>query len=84
LQNEKTTVESIQEIESGIFLIKIKAPQIALSAKPGQFCNIKVSENNSPLLQTFQHVMLKKILFSSYSISPTHKNFFLKKNAAMN
>lgn len=51
MHNEKTTVASIHEIESGIFLIKIKAPQISSSANPGQFCNIKVSENNLPLLR---------------------------------
>jgi len=48
---EKTVVKSNPEIESGIFLISVHAPLIASNGKPGQFCNIKVSENDFPLLR---------------------------------
>jgi len=46
-----TIVESVQEIQKNIFLLKVSAPSIAAQAKPGQFCNIKVNDNNSPLLR---------------------------------
>lgn len=46
-----TIVESVQEIQKNIFLLKVAAPSIAAEAKPGQFCNIKVNDNNSPLLR---------------------------------
>lgn len=48
---EKTTVISIKEIKNGVFLIEVNAPLIAEAAKPGQFCNIKVSESDFPLLR---------------------------------
>jgi len=48
---EKSKVESVQKISDNIFLIKVLSPSIALLAKPGQFCNIKVSENSFPLLR---------------------------------
>ena len=48
---EKSIVESVQTLQEGIFLIKVYAPSIASMAKPGQFCNIKVSETNFPLLR---------------------------------
>ncbi|VAX23426.1 Dihydroorotate dehydrogenase (NAD(+)), electron transfer subunit [hydrothermal vent metagenome] len=46
-----TTVESVQEIQKNIFLLKVSAPSIGAEAKPGQFCNIKVNDNSSPLLR---------------------------------
>lgn len=48
---EKSKVESVQKISDNIFLIKVLSPSIASLAKPGQFCNIKVSENTFPLLR---------------------------------
>lgn len=48
---EKASVESNLKIAENIFLIKVNSPAIAHSAKPGQFCNIKVSENDFPLLR---------------------------------
>ena len=47
----KAPVESTTEIQTGIFLTKINCPQIAEIIKPGQFCNIKVSESDFPLLR---------------------------------
>lgn len=48
---EKSYVESITEISKKIFLLKVHSPSIAKSAKPGQFCNIKVSDTDFPLLR---------------------------------
>jgi len=44
-------VESVEEIQTDVFILKVKAPQIAKEAKPGQFCNIKVSDTAFPLLR---------------------------------
>jgi len=44
-------VEAVEEIQPGIFILKVKAPQIAREATPGQFCNIKVSDSTFPLLR---------------------------------
>lgn len=48
---EISIVESLEKLKENIFLIKVKSPQIASNCKPGQFCNIKVSETNYPLLR---------------------------------
>ena len=48
---EKSRVESIREITQSIYLLRVYSPSIAISAKPGQFCNIKVSETDYPLLR---------------------------------
>jgi dihydroorotate dehydrogenase electron transfer subunit len=48
---EKAFVESVEKIGQEIFLMKVFSPAIAYMAKPGQFCNIKVSENDFPLLR---------------------------------
>jgi dihydroorotate dehydrogenase electron transfer subunit len=48
---EKSKVESVQKVSDNIFLIKVLSPSIASLAKPGQFCNIKVSGNSFPLLR---------------------------------
>ncbi|MFA7290173.1 MAG: dihydroorotate dehydrogenase electron transfer subunit [Melioribacteraceae bacterium] len=48
---EKTKFISKTTITANTYLIKVFAPSIAQSAKPGQFCNIKVSENSFPLLR---------------------------------
>ncbi len=44
-------VEVVEEIQDGIFLLKVNSAQIAKEAKPGQFCNIKVSNSLTPLLR---------------------------------
>ncbi len=44
-------VEIVEEIQPGIFILKVNAPQIAAEAKPGQFCNIKVSDSTFPFLR---------------------------------
>jgi len=51
LLSEKSEVISIRKLGVNINLIKVHSPGIAGSAKPGQFCNIKVSETYSPLLR---------------------------------
>lgn len=51
MQQVKTITKSIQEIQKGIFSLKVLAPTIAIDSKPGQFCNIKVSEDDFPLLR---------------------------------
>lgn len=48
---EKSRFESIVHIENNIHLIKVHSPLIAKYAKPGQFCNIKVSDTDFPLLR---------------------------------
>lgn len=48
---EKTKFISKTTITENTYLIKVLAPSIARNAKPGQFCNIKVSENSFPLLR---------------------------------
>jgi len=51
LYSEKSFVQSIDKISDEIFLIKVFSPAIATIIKPGQFCNIKVSESSLPLLR---------------------------------
>lgn len=51
MYNEKSRVESIKKLLSNTFLMRVYSPLIAASIKPGQFCNIKVSESNYPLLR---------------------------------
>jgi len=38
-------------IQNNIFLLRVKAPLIAAEIKPSQFCNIKVSDTDFPLLR---------------------------------
>lgn len=47
----KTRVEQTEEIQKGVFLLKIYSPEIASVARPGQFCNIKVNDSSYPLLR---------------------------------
>lgn len=44
-------VVELSEIQKGVFLQKIKSPEIAEKILPGQFLNIKVSEGFTPLLR---------------------------------
>jgi dihydroorotate dehydrogenase electron transfer subunit len=44
-------VVAVRKLQTGIFLLKVHCPQIASDIKPGQFCNIKVSQTTSPLLR---------------------------------
>lgn len=48
---EKSRVESIQILSNNNYLIKVYSPLIANEIKPGQFCNIKVSNTDFPLLR---------------------------------
>lgn len=48
---EKARVDSIQELVPNTYLLKVFSPSIASKIKPGQFCNIKVSETDYPLLR---------------------------------
>lgn len=48
---EKSKVELLQQVGERTFLIKVLSPYIAQRAGPGQFCNIKVSESDFPLLR---------------------------------
>ncbi len=48
---EKGIVESIEILSNNNYIIKVKSPLIAKEIKPGQFCNIKVSDSNFPLLR---------------------------------
>ncbi|MGE5432596.1 MAG: dihydroorotate dehydrogenase electron transfer subunit [Syntrophomonadaceae bacterium] len=44
-------VTQLIELGESIFLLKAHCPEIAREASPGQFCNIKVSDSNFPLLR---------------------------------
>jgi dihydroorotate dehydrogenase electron transfer subunit len=44
-------VKAVTEIQKGIFILKVESHQIAEEAKPGQFCNIKVSDSMTPFLR---------------------------------
>ena len=44
-------VVETKQVHENIFIQKINAPEIARSIKPGQFLNIRVSENTFPLLR---------------------------------
>ncbi|MGE5499883.1 MAG: dihydroorotate dehydrogenase electron transfer subunit [Syntrophothermus sp.] len=44
-------VAQLIELENNYYLLKIHSPEIASEAKPGQFCNIKVSGSTFPLLR---------------------------------
>lgn len=48
---EKAFVESVEKLGEETFLMKVFSPAIAYIARPGQFCNIKVSESDYPLLR---------------------------------
>lgn len=48
---ENATVESVTQIGTNVFLLKLLSEKIANQAKPGQFVNIKVSDSNFPLLR---------------------------------
>ncbi|MGK9367833.1 dihydroorotate dehydrogenase electron transfer subunit [Melioribacter sp. Ez-97] len=51
MYTELSTVASQEKLNDHTYLLKVKAQKIAKSVKPGQFCNIKVSETNYPLLR---------------------------------
>ena len=44
-------MQSVEKLQPNIYLLKAEAPKIASEIKPSQFCNIKVNENNFPLLR---------------------------------
>lgn len=49
--NEKIVVQSVDKLQPNIYLLKAFAPAIASQVQPSQFCNIKVGENDFPLLR---------------------------------
>lgn len=51
MYDEKARVESIEKIISNTYLLRVYSPLIASAIKPGQFCNIKVSDSGFPLLR---------------------------------
>jgi len=44
-------VDSVTQIGTNVFLLKLQSEKIAKNAKPGQFVNIKVSKSSFPLLR---------------------------------
>lgn len=48
---EQCKIVSISEIQSGIFLLSVDSEYFAENVRPGQFFNIKVSDNFFPLLR---------------------------------
>ena len=48
---EKTIVQFVEKVKPNIFLLKVLAKNISSKATAGQFCNIKVSETDFPLLR---------------------------------
>lgn len=48
---EKAIVQKVEKVKPNIFLLKVLSKNIALNATAGQFCNIKVSETDFPLLR---------------------------------
>jgi dihydroorotate dehydrogenase electron transfer subunit len=48
---ENATVDSVTQIGTNVFLLKLLSEKIANQAKPGQFVNIKVSDSDFPLLR---------------------------------
>lgn len=48
---EKAVVQFLKPIEQNIYLLKAYSPKISQNIKPGQFCNIKVSDTDFPLLR---------------------------------
>jgi len=51
IHNIKVEILSRKEVAPNIYLVKLKAPEIAQEALPGQFIHIKCSEDNYPLLR---------------------------------
>lgn len=51
MQQVESITESVSQIQKGIYLLKLNAPEIASVSYPGQFCNIQVQESNFPLLR---------------------------------
>jgi dihydroorotate dehydrogenase electron transfer subunit len=49
--NIKVKILSKKEVTPNIYLMKLKAPEIAQEALPGQFIHIKCSKDNYPLLR---------------------------------
>lgn len=45
------SVQQVDQIGKLTFLCKVLAPEIASTITPGQFCNVKVSQTNFPLLR---------------------------------
>ncbi|MBN1637548.1 MAG: dihydroorotate dehydrogenase electron transfer subunit [Ignavibacteriales bacterium] len=48
---ENSIIESNDKLTESIYLLKVHSPIIASKIKPGQFCNVKVSDTDYPLLR---------------------------------
>ena len=48
---DKASVLNIEKLTRNIYLLSAYSPNISKTITPGQFCNIKVSESNFPLLR---------------------------------
>ncbi len=48
---EKARIEQITHLKKNYYLLKMHSPEIALKGKPGQFCNIKITDTVYPLLR---------------------------------
>jgi len=51
LNIENVVVQSNLKIANNIFVIKIYSPKLASIVKPGQFCNLKITQTQTPLLR---------------------------------
>jgi len=51
MQNESSIVREIKQLSRQVCLLKIYSPEIARQVIPGQFVNVKVSNNHTPLLR---------------------------------
>lgn len=63
---EIAKVVEVKKLSKSIYFLSAYAPQIASKIKPGQFCNIKVSNNTFPLLRrpfSISDVIDDKIFF---------------------
>ena len=51
LIQQKTPMIAKEEVATGVFLVGVKSPQIAMHAQPGQFVHIRVGQGPEPLLR---------------------------------
>ena len=72
ITNQKSKVISNKKIKDNYFEIIIAAPEIAGSAQPGQFVNIKVSDGIEPLLR--RPLSIHKIGHQGFTRLPSHQS----------
>ena len=51
LTQQKAPMIAKEEIATGVFLVVVKSPQIAMHAQPGQFLHIRAGKGSEPLLR---------------------------------